>query len=104
MEHSEYACLSWSENKSFLCGGFIRSQKVERDQPCEDLGNGQTSRDNNNQSLNIGSNKFNLFWGQNKWSPVSKENVAGDQVAEMGRDDGDIIFNDFDLNFILIAT
>ena len=104
MEYSEYACLSWSMNNRLLCRAFIRSQKVERDQPCEDLKNGQTSRDNNNQSLKIGGNKFNLFWGQNKRSQVSKEKVAGDQVAEMGRDDGDIIFNDFDLNFILIAT
>lgn len=74
------------------------------DQPCEDLENGQTSRSDNNWSLNIGNNKFNLFGGQNKRSQVSKEIVAGDQVAEMGSDDGDIIFNDFDLNFILIAT
>lgn len=52
----------------------------------------------------IGSNKFNLFWGQNKRSQISKEKVAGDQVAEMRREDGDIIFNDFELNFIRIAT
>lgn len=96
--------MSWSESKRLLCRGFIRSQKVGRDQPCEDLENGQTRRSDSNQSLNVGSNKFNLFGGQNKRSQVSKEIVAGDQVAEMGSNDGDIIFNDFDLNFILIAT